>query len=124
MNDKEIKKILENEVEILIIKKKSELSFLDTLFTDNFIINFLIFFKKRKYDYLIITRKRIVSINKNKLIENILYDFSKGMKFNSLTSEISFYDRDSKSNKIRFSFLRITYEEIQFIKNKIGNIGK
>ena len=91
MNDKEIKNLLEIEQEILIIKKKSELSFLDALFTDTFIINFLIFFKKRKYDYLIITRKRIVLINKNKLIKNIFYDFSKGLKFNSLESEISFF---------------------------------
>lgn len=91
MNDKEIKNILEIEQEILIIKKKSELSFLDALFTDTFIINFLIFFKKRKFDYLIITRKSILLIHKNKLVKHILYDFKQGLKFNSLESEISFF---------------------------------
>ena len=122
MKVSEIKEILEKEEEVLFLKKKSELSFLDVFFTNNLILDFLLFFRKTKYDFLVISKKRIVLMHKNKLIKDFIYDFNLGIKFNALISEIIVFDE--KKTKISFSFMRLTYEEIKLIKNKIKKFEK
>ena len=98
------------------------LSFLDVFFTNNLILDFLLFFRKTKYDFLVISKKRIVLMHKNKLIKDFIYDFNLGIKFNALISEIIVFDE--KKTKISFSFMRLTYEEIKLIKNKIKKFEK
>jgi hypothetical protein len=122
MKVSEINEILEKEEEVLFLKKKSELSFLDVFFTNNLILDFLLFFRKTKYDFLVISKKRIVLMHKNKLIKDFIYDFNLGIKFNALISEIIVFDE--KKTKISFSFMRLTYEEIKLIKNKIKKFEK
>jgi hypothetical protein len=122
MKVSEIKEILEKEEEVLFLKKKSELSFLDVFFTNNLILDVLLFFRKTKYDILVISKKRIVLIHKNKLIKDFICDFNLGIKFNALISEIMVFDE--KKTKISFSFMRLTYEEIKLIKNKIKKFEK
>ena len=122
MKVSEINEILEKEEEVLFLKKKSELSFLDVFFTNNLILDVLLFFRKPKYDILVISKKRIVLMHKNKLIKDFIYDFNLGIKFNALISEIIVFDE--KKTKISFSFMRLTYEEIKLIKNKIKKFEK
>ena len=122
MKVSEINEILEKEEEVLFLKKKSELSFLDVFFTNNLILDFLLFFRKTKYDFLVISKKRIVLMHKNKLIKDFICDFNLGIKFNALISEIMVFDE--KKTKISFSFMRLTYEEIKLIKNKIKKFEK
>tara|TARA_R110002126_G_scaffold277560_3_gene423592 strand:+ start:36424 stop:36792 length:369 start_codon:yes stop_codon:yes gene_type:complete len=122
MKVSEIKEILEREQEILFLKKKSESSFLDVFFTNNLILDVLLFFRKTKYDFLVISKKRIVLIHKNKLVKDFIYDFNLGIKFNALIPEIIVFDE--KKTKISFSFMRLTYEEIKLIKNKIKKFEK
>ena len=61
-------------------------------------------------------------MHKNKLIKDFIYDFNLGIKFNALISEIIVFDE--KKTKISFSFIRLTYEEIKLIKNKIKKFEK
>lgn len=125
MNDEEIKELLKTEGEILFLKKKSELGFMDVLYANNFILDFLLFFRKTKYDYLIITQERMIYINKNKLVNEFLYDINQGIKFNSLIPEVVFSEsKGNKTNRIKFPSMRITYEEIKLIKNKLSRFEK
>lgn len=124
MKNKEIKFLLETEGSVLVLKKKSDSGFLDFFYTNNVIVDLFLFFRRKKYNYLIITEKRIVLINKNELLKNVFYDFNKGLRFNSITFEISFFDENLKSRKVKCSFLKVSYEEVQLIKNKLENIGK
>ncbi len=124
MNTNDIKLLFEKEGEVMFLKKKSELGFLDIFYTNNVILDFVLFFRKTKYDCVILSKKRIILINQNRLIKEFFYDIKKGIKFNSLIPEIVFFDEKGKTNTTNISFMRLTFEEIRSIKNKIKNLGK
>ncbi len=124
MNTNDIKLLFEKEGEVIFLKKKSELGFLDIFYTNNVILDCLLFFRKTKYHSLIISKKRIVLIRKNKLIKEFFYNSNEGIKFNSVIPEIVFFDQKGKTDIINISFMRLTFEEIRLIKNKIKNLGK
>jgi len=123
MNNKGIQEILKSEEGVFILKKKSELSFwrffLDSFFLTNFFMNLLF---DEKNDYLIITSKRLLIGKENKLIKNISLKEYK-VEFNAIVPEIRYYN-DKENRKIRLTFLMITYEETQEIKNKFSLIEK
>tara|TARA_R110002051_G_C8368046_1_gene443030 strand:- start:177 stop:485 length:309 start_codon:yes stop_codon:yes gene_type:complete len=98
MNTNDIKLLFEKEGEVMFLKKKSELGFLDIFYTNNVILDFVLFFRKTKYDCVILFKKRIILINQNKLIKEFFYDIKKGIKFNSLIPEIVFFDGKGKTN--------------------------
>ncbi|MBO6879005.1 hypothetical protein [Winogradskyella sp.] len=106
---------MKNEECLVKIEKKSEIGFWDWQ-----LFSWLSFFMSRGKDLLIITKKRIVYLINNELIKDIEYlDYSK-INYNVMTSRIHFIDKEEKERYIGLNDLRVTYEEIQYLKSKLN----
>lgn len=106
---------MKNEECLVKIEKKSEIGFWDWQ-----LFSWLSFFMSRGKDLLIITKKRIVYMINNELIKDIEYlDYSK-INYNVMTSRIHFIDKEEKERYIGLNDLRVTYEEIQYLKSKLN----
>ncbi|GAA3610092.1 hypothetical protein GCM10022396_29110 [Flavivirga amylovorans] len=102
----------------LMIKKVSEYRFLDLLVTSNkSLLGVLYFLKRKKFDYLIITKIRILYIIRNKVIKNISYNYNFKVSFNSMKNRIEFYNSKQKKEYIELHDFKITLNEIQQIKS-------
>jgi hypothetical protein len=102
---------IEEEGILLLIKKKSE-----TSYWEYSIFGILSYFLNYKKDYLIITKKRIVYIIRDEILKNSFYSDFSSIKFNSLNDIMSYKTIDNKNEKINLKNFRITYEEIQKLK--------
>lgn len=112
MNDLEyVKSILKTEKCLLVIKKKSEIGFWDYQ-----MLGLFSFLTRKEKDYLVITEKRIIYVIKNELIKDEeYYKFSK-IKFNHFNDTINFVNAENEPCSINIKEFRITYEEIQKLK--------
>lgn len=107
-------KRFQNEEVIVKIKKKTEISFWEYQ-----ILGLLSFFTKKSNDYLFITDKRVLVIINEETITDIAYqDFNK-IIFNPLNDTLKVYTINNKEIKISLKKLRLSYEEIQLLKNHI-----
>ncbi|AUP78395.1 hypothetical protein [Flavivirga eckloniae] len=101
-----------------MIKKTSEGNFSETLMSsDKSLIGLLFFLKRKKFDYLIITKQRILYIIRNKVIKNVSYSNQSKVNFDLKKNRIEYYDEKQEKEYIELSDLRITLEEIQQIKS-------
>ncbi|MCF1190718.1 hypothetical protein LRR18_03900 [Mangrovimonas sp. AS39] len=111
--DKEIiLKPYSNEKHILFIDKKSEVGFWNYQMFGLF--SFLL---NKKRDCLIITENRIILIIENELVTEIEHDGVLNIKFNPLNDSISFNHPIKNAQALSLRSLRLTYDEIQKIKN-------
>lgn len=108
-----------------MIKKASEHSFTETLISsDRSLIGLLFFLKRKRFDYLIITKKRILYIIRNKVVKNISYNNSSKVSFGLKKNRIEYYDNKQEKEYIELNDLRITLEEIQQIKKTLSLFRK
>ncbi|MGJ8745091.1 hypothetical protein [Polaribacter sp.] len=120
MTKKEIKNILKTESGMILLEKKSEQSFFETIFSNMVsIISALYFLTRKKNDSLILTKKRIILIIRNKIdIEQIIIEI-KSLNYNINKTTLEVNDQNQE-----FSFplnkLRVTYEESKLIKQKLN----
>ena len=111
---KYIDSILQNEKTLIKIEKKSEISFWAWQY-----FSILSYFMGRGKDLLLITKKRIIYMIDSELIKDIEYlEFSK-INFNVMTSRIHFIDKEEKERYIGLNDIRLSYQEIQYLKNKL-----
>ena len=117
MTKKEINNVLKTEV--ILLKKESEQSFFETIFSNWIsIFSVLYFFTRKKIDSLIISENRIKLIIRNKVyIEQIFTDI-KSLNYNENKSTLEINDHD-KQFSIPLKKLRITYEESNLIKHQL-----
>ncbi|MFD2917332.1 hypothetical protein [Psychroserpens luteus] len=110
-----ISSVLSNEKIILKLIKKSDISFWNYQF-----LGLLSIFFNRGKDFFVITENKIVLLLDDKLIKKSEYlDFSI-IKFNSASSILHFVDKENKNRNLNLSRLRLTYEEIQYLKSKLN----
>ncbi|RXG24427.1 hypothetical protein DSM00_215 [Leeuwenhoekiella aequorea] len=78
MTKKEINNILKTESGIILLEKKSEQSFFESIFSNMVsVISALYFLTRKKNDSLILTENRIILIVRNKIyIERILSELN------------------------------------------------
>jgi len=108
-------KIIRGENIIVKIKKKSEVSFWEFQ-----ILGIFSLFTKQGYDYFFITDKRILFLIKGEIITNIEYnDFNK-IIFNSLNDTLKIVTNSDKEQIVSLKKLRLSFEEIQYLKNKLN----
>jgi hypothetical protein len=125
MSDKEINELLNTDEEILFLKKKSEISFLSYVFSNLKGINFLyLLFVREKYDYLIMTHKRVFLLKKNKLVRSLTFKNGEKVIYNAIVPELKIFDKENNIKRLGLNFMRITYEENQEIKRKVKMIFK
>lgn len=119
MTKKEINKILKSESGIILLEKKSEQSFFETIFSNIIsIISALYFLSRKKLDSLIVTENRIILIIRNKIYTEQIFVGIKSMNYNGTKCTLEVTDQNQK-----FSFslnkLRVSYEESKLIKQKL-----
>ncbi len=106
---------------LLMIKKVSEHELLNPLGpSDRSLLGLLFFLKRKKFDYLIITKRRILYIIRNKVIKNVPYNYNLKINFNSVKNRLEFYNYKQKKEYIELNDFRITLNEIQQIKNALN----
>ncbi|MDO5979932.1 hypothetical protein [Flavivirga spongiicola] len=104
-----------------MFKKESKHHFFEPLISsDTSLLGILFLLKRKKFDYLIITKKRILYIIRNKVIKNISYNYDLKIDFNSVKNSIEFYSGEQKKEYIELNDFRITTEEIQQIKRALN----
>lgn len=104
-----------------MIKKASKNNFTETLMSsDKSLLGLLFFLKRKKFDYLIITKKRILYIIRNKVIKNISYNNKSKVSFNLEKSRIEYYSSKQKKEYIELNDFRISLEDIQQIKRALN----
>lgn len=112
---KSLNKLIKGEEILIKIKKKSDISFWDYQ-----IMGLLSFFTNNSMDYYIMTNNRILLSIKNNDIINIEYnDFSK-VQFNSSNDRLIYLNKNNERQNLSLKKLRLTYEEIQLLKNKLN----
>ncbi|MFD0963694.1 hypothetical protein [Pseudofulvibacter geojedonensis] len=102
---------------VILLKKKTEDSFFETMLSES-VLGFLYFlFRRKKYDYLIVTKTSVLKYYKNKLfkeysitdLENLVYcPISFSLKLN--------HDDTFKISLVNF---RISYEESKIIQQNL-----
>ncbi|WP_156115480.1 hypothetical protein [Psychroserpens sp. Hel_I_66] len=101
---------------MLKIIKASDIGFWSYQF-----LGLLSFFFNRGKDFFVITEHKIILLLDDKLIKKIEYlDFS-SITFNSASSILNFIDKENRTRNLNLSRLRLTYEEIQYIKSKLND---
>ncbi len=119
MTKKEIDNILKTESGIILLEKKSEHSFFESIFS-NWISIFSAFYflTRKKLDTLILTEKRIILIVRNKIYIERIFIGIESLNYNGNKTIIEVTDQNQK-----FSFpldkLRVTYEDSKLIKQKL-----
>ena len=110
MTRKEITKILKTESGIILVQKESEQLFFESILNNsNSVFAPIYFLASKKLDSLILTKKRILLIVRNK-IESLVY--------NGIKSSLEITDFNKKSI-IRLNKLRINFDEGNLIKQKL-----
>lgn len=104
-----------------MIKKASKHHFFEPLISsDTSLLGILFFLKRKKFDYLIVTKTRILYIIRNKVIKNISYNYKFKVNFNSIKNSIEFYTNEQKKEYIELNDFRMTLEEIQKTKRTLS----
>ncbi|MFP4845292.1 hypothetical protein [Winogradskyella sp. PE311] len=112
---KYINSILRNENTLVVIIKRSEPDFWG--YTT---IGHLAYVLGKKKDCLIITEKEILYLIRSKLKKKVKYlDFSE-IRFNHMNDNMYYKDAGNNEQSIKLDELRITYEEIQYLKSKLN----
>lgn len=109
---KSINKIIKEETILVKIKKKSDISFWHYQ-----ILGLLSFFTNNSHDYFIITNRRIIIEIKGEIIINQEYSDFKKLNFNALNDTLKFSNKENIEQTISLQKLRLSYEEIQYIKS-------
>lgn len=112
---KYVNSILRNENILVVIMKRSEPDF-----WGHTTIGYIAYVLGKKKDCLIITEKEILYMIRSKLKKKIQYlDFSE-IRFNHMNDNIYYKDLDNSDQHIKLDELRITYDEIQYLKSKLN----
>ncbi|MFI8380153.1 hypothetical protein [Leeuwenhoekiella sp. NPDC079379] len=119
MTKKEINNILKTESGIILLEKKSEQSFFESIFSNMVsVISALYFLTRKKNDSLILTENRIILIVRNKIYIERIFIGIESLNYNGNKTTLEVIDQNQK-----FSFpldkLRVTYEESKLIKQKL-----
>lgn len=124
MTKKEIYNILKTESGIILLEKKSEQSFSETIFSNIIsIISVLYFLTRNKNDILIITEKRITLIIGNKIYIERIFNGIESLNYNGNKTTLEVKDQNQKFS-FPLSKLRVSYEESKLIKNKLTEFMK
>ena len=119
MTKKEIDYILKTESGIVLLQKKSEQSFFETILNNWIsIISALYFLTRKKLDSLILTEKRIIIIVRNKIYREQKLNGTESLAYNGVKSVLEVIDQNNKSS-IRLNKLRVSYEEGKLIRKKL-----
>ncbi|WP_040278380.1 hypothetical protein [Psychroserpens damuponensis] len=110
-----ISSVLKNEKIIVKIKKKSDIGFWKYQF-----FGFLSMCLNSSKDFFIITENKIILLLDDKLIKKLEYLNFSQIKFNAASSELHFINSENKNKSLNLSRLRLTYEEIQYLKSKLN----
>lgn len=106
---------LVHDEDILIeVKKKSDIGFWEYQF-----FGLLSYYFKKEKDILLITNNRLIYAINNELIKNIEYSNFSKIKFNSSSDMLSFFDKKNNNIKLSLKKMRLSFEEIQYLKNKL-----
>ncbi len=121
MTQKEIDEILKNESGIILLKKESEQSFLESLFSSWIsVFSALYFLTRKKMDTLILTENRIIFILRNKVYVERIFIEIESVNYNGNKSILEVIDQNQK-----FSFplnkLRVSHEESKLIRQKLAD---
>jgi hypothetical protein len=108
-------KIIRGETIIVKIKKKSDISFWQYQ-----ILGLLSLFINNSKDYFFITERRVLLIVKNEIITNIQYQNFGKISFNPLNDTLKISIKENEEKIITLKPLRLSYEEIQYLKKKIN----
>ncbi|WP_282075461.1 hypothetical protein [Maribacter aquivivus] len=119
MTRKEITKILKTESGIILVQKESEQLFFESILNNsNSVFAPIYFLASKKLDYLILTKKRILLIVRNKLEFEKNLNGSESLVYNGIKSSLEITDFNKKSI-IRLNKLRINFDEGNLIKQKL-----
>jgi len=120
MSEKEIDEILINESGIVLLKKRSEKSFLEVIFSGFILILRLLNIVKRKFDFLVLTESRVIQIIRNEVYYKHVVKGIKSVSYNGSTTILKVIDQNQE-----FSFpldkLRVTYDESKLIKRRLAS---
>ena len=119
MTRKEITKILKTESGIILVQKESEQLFFESILNNSYSVFAPIYFlASKKLDSLILTKKRILLIVRNKLEFEKNLNGSESLVYNGIKSSLEITDFNKKSI-IRLNKLRINFDEGNLIKQKL-----
>jgi hypothetical protein len=120
MTKKKINNILQTESGIILLEKKSEQSFFETIFSNIIsIISVLYFLKRKKNDSLILTKNRIILIIRNKIFIERIFVGIESLNYNGNKTTLEVNDKNQEFS-LPLNKLRITYEESKLIKQKLN----
>ncbi|MGY6648068.1 hypothetical protein [Wenyingzhuangia sp. IMCC45574] len=119
MTTKDIEYLLANETGTILLKKESEKSFFESLLENwTSIISLIYYLKRRKYDYLILTNRRIIIIVRNKKSKEILIEGFTSCNYNGIKCELEI--NNSKGTiTVPLKSLRINYEGGKLLRRKL-----
>ena len=120
MTKKEFNKILKVKNAIIILKKESEQSFFEVIFSHVIsIFSAIYFLTRKKMDYLILTENNLKLIKRNKVYFNRNFSKIESLNYNGIKSLLEIKDQD-KQHSIYLNKFRPTYEESVQIKHALA----
>ncbi|WP_103072306.1 hypothetical protein [Aquimarina sediminis] len=119
MTKKEIDTLIKKENGVILLKKDSEETFLESFFGELSVLTFVYFLIKRKIDYLILTEQRVLFIIRNKIIENRTLTGTEKVVYNGIKPS---FEINTSEQQYSFSLrkLRVSYEESKLIRQRIS----
>lgn len=124
MRRKEINKILKAESGIILLQKKSEQSFFETILNNTIsIISAIFLLTNKKVDSLILTEKRIILVMRNKVQLEKKLNGNETLVYNGVKTVLEITDQNEKSF-IGLNRLRISYEEGNLIRRKLTKFNE
>ena len=116
MTEKEINKVLETGNVIMILKKESEESLFEVIFSHWIsIFSAIYFLARKKMDYIILTENSLMLIKRNKAYYKRNFSNIESLNYNGTKSHLEITDQ-GKPLSISLKKFRPTYEESGQIK--------
>ena len=112
---KYINTLLRSETILLLIMKESEPDF-----WGHTTIGRIAYSLNKKKDCLLITEKEIFYMIRSKLKNKIQYKGFENIHFNHMNDRLYYIDINDNEQSLHLLDLRITYEEIQYLKSKLN----
>lgn len=102
---------------IILLKKKTEDSFFETMLSDSVLGVLYFLFRRKKYDYLVITKTSVLKYYNNKLFKEYLITDIENLVFCPISFSLKLNNDDTfKISLVKF---RISYEESKIIQKKL-----
>lgn len=112
----QINDLLVSESGVLLLRKKSEESFFEfVLANSTSLLGLAYFLSRKKFDSLIVSKKRLLFILKNKVNREYLFNNINSIAYNSKASRLIILD-DNQEVIISLAKLRVTYEESKSLR--------